>query len=639
MKDKIVTSKGILTLFIPDSPILTPAGEWYTVCPICTPSRQQNHKKEKKLAVHLKQDNKYGSWRCNHCGEKGYLTDENGLSKQKVKPLLKRTNKKSISTSDAFVKWIWDNRKISVQTLNYFKIEMTMETFLSIRGPEKFKGKYVKRKAINFKYFKDNILINVKYRDEYKNFKMETGASKILYNLDAIKKSDWCIITEGEFDSLAYHEAGIYPVTSVPNGVTITDEEKEHYEKTGKLEIISHINMEYLDNCIEDFENKNIIYLATDDDPAGVKLREELARRLGKDRCRYIKFSRWKKSDGEPCNDPDDVLIHHGKEVLKDTLEYAEGYPVDGVITARDCLEDIEYEYDHGIKMGIPCGYKKLDPHFRWVKGWLYIGNGFPREGKSTLWLNFAAISAWKYGWKWGGYMPENYPVRFIYEVLVEIITGKSISEEYGNRISKERLKKTVNEFINEHFYFYDSPKSMTPEDILDKEQKLIHRYGIDGVIVDPWKNLRHNRGSMTLDEYIQNKLNDQVKFTISNNIVKIISHHPPTPDEYKNTELQCPSPFKLIGGQVWFSTTYSMIAAHRRRGGGLSNTLTEIHVQKNKYEKIAGIPTEKHSPILLKFERNTNRFLEPNGDLNDPKTRWTFPIDEIKERQTEIYF
>ena len=63
--------------------------------------------------------------------------------------------------------------------------------------------------TIQFNYIMGDELINVKYRDGRKNFKLYKGAEKVFYNINSIVGYDHCIITEGEMDVLALHEAGI----------------------------------------------------------------------------------------------------------------------------------------------------------------------------------------------------------------------------------------------------------------------------------------------------------------------------------------------------------------------------------------------------------------------------------------------
>jgi 5S rRNA maturation endonuclease (ribonuclease M5) len=136
-------------------------------------------------------------------------------------------------------------------------------------------------------------LINIKYRDGRKNFKLYKGAEKVFYNINSIVGYDECIITEGEMDVLALHEAGIKNAISVPNGATLNTN-----------------NLDYLDNCIDYFEDKEKIILAVDSDDAGQALQQELVRRLGAEVC-YL-------ADFEECKDANEYLIKYGKEKLAD---------------------------------------------------------------------------------------------------------------------------------------------------------------------------------------------------------------------------------------------------------------------------------------------------------------------------------
>ena len=64
--------------------------------------------------------------------------------------------------------------------------------------------------VIKFNYFMGDQLINVKYRDGRKNFKLYKGAEKVFYNINSIIGYEYCVIVEGEMDVLALHEAGYY---------------------------------------------------------------------------------------------------------------------------------------------------------------------------------------------------------------------------------------------------------------------------------------------------------------------------------------------------------------------------------------------------------------------------------------------
>jgi hypothetical protein len=355
------------------------SGEYYMVCPICTPKRKPEHQKLKALSFNM--DKKDLPWRCKHCGEKGYAFTEEDIIHRKIKPILNIPQNRPVE--EPHYQWML-SRGLKKETVDHFKIKISNESVMQNKheDPEK-RGKWANVICLNFPYFADGLLINIKYRDKRKNFKLIAGAIKIFYNIDSIQDRNYCIITEGEFDAMAYHQTGLTSVVSVPNGATISDKEKDHFNETGQLKVFNPLNLEYLDLNIEMFDHIKTIYIATDDDPTGIKLRMELARRLGKERCKYIRFGDYKDKNDNPINDPNQLLIEKGEKVLADTINKAYDFPMDNVSTADDYIDEILSDYDHGREKGKSSGYESLDPYFSWVNGWLYMLNGYPNEGKA----------------------------------------------------------------------------------------------------------------------------------------------------------------------------------------------------------------------------------------------------------------
>ena len=155
--------------------------------------------------------------------------------------------------SDNAIRW-FEGRGISQATLSKLKISEGQE-WMPQTGKEE--------NTIQFNYFINDELINIKYRDGRKNFKLVKGAEKVFYNLDSTLGNDSVVIVEGEMDVCALVESGIASVVSVPNGATL-----------------NRLNLDYLDACIDYFNDKDRIILAVDNDEAGENLKQELIRRL-----------------------------------------------------------------------------------------------------------------------------------------------------------------------------------------------------------------------------------------------------------------------------------------------------------------------------------------------------------------------
>jgi twinkle protein len=633
---KILTSRGPIDITLP-----TGSGEQYIICPICAESRKPEHRKEAKLSINMngQMDSEANpmKWKCHHCGEGGHVHGNNSYERNPIRPLLQFP--KPVQFGDAVFKWIKKARGLSAKTVNELGITISKESILQLKHPNpEIVGKHMESEAINFRYFYKEELINIKFRDARKNFKLIKGAIKIFYNLDSIKNSKWAVITEGEFDVGAYHEVGILPVVSVPNGVSLSKKEKEAFEKSGNVTVFSELNMEYMDICIHEFDHLEIIYIATDDDVAGIKLREELARRLGKHRCRFIRFSDYKKKDGDPVNDPNELLLEQGPEVLKNTLNHSYEFPIHGVTTAMDHWDEISRIYDNGHERGVSTGYASLDPYFNWMKGWTVAVNGYPSEGKTTAVLNLITITSVLYGFKWGIYSPENYPISNIIDSIAELLLNNTTNIEYNSpvkpRISKHELEIVTREHINKHFFFVDNEDGYSPEELRQVKIELVKKKGIVGFFTDPWSVLTHDlKANPREDIYLRNELNAETRLANTYKLINVISHHPPTPDN-KNKPLEAPSPFNMIGGQIWFNKMYAILCIHKFDREDFSNPRTGIHVQKIKEHKLAGIPTNKNTPVMLYFDRRSGRLLEREriSDVNSEYNSFPFKKWKIKD-------
>ena len=161
------------------------------------------------------------------------------------------------------------------------------------------------------------------------------------------------IITEGEFDCMVISQVGFSNVISVPNGAS-----------TGNN------NLSWLDNCIEYFDEVERIILATDKDNPGINLRTQLSARLGVERCMKVEFG--------DCKDANEVLQLHGADALKDIINAAEPFPIDGAFTVVDVEDELNNIYLNGLKRGYTIDMPDFDKLMSFELGRLYIGTGIP---------------------------------------------------------------------------------------------------------------------------------------------------------------------------------------------------------------------------------------------------------------------
>ncbi len=204
-------------------------GKTQGICPLCSHDRKPGNKTAKCSSY----DWERGLGTCHNCNTSFQLhTYQRKGSSEKV---YVRPQVEFNPTSTKVEQW-FEARGITKQTLADLRVGEGQE-FMPQTGKSE--------NTIQFNYYMGDQLINVKYRDGRKNFKLYKGAEKIFYNINSIIGYDTCVIVEGEMDVLAMHEAGVKNVISVPNGATLNSN-----------------NLDYLDNCIDYFDDKEKGYIS-----------------------------------------------------------------------------------------------------------------------------------------------------------------------------------------------------------------------------------------------------------------------------------------------------------------------------------------------------------------------------------------
>jgi twinkle protein len=218
-------------------------------------------------------------------------------------------------------------------------------------------------------------------------------------------------------DVLALHEAGIHNAISVPNGATL-----------------NRNNLDYLDNCIDYFDDKEKVILAVDNDEAGQALQQELVRRLGAEVCFMVDF--------EDCKDANEYLLKHGKERLGQCIARAKAVPLENVITFRDIEGEVEDFVKNGFKPGFQVGLENFDNIFSTYTGQFITVTGVPSSGKSDFVDQMVVGYNHKYAWKAAFASPENVPTylhahKLMRKVWQRMPSKNDIGTDEWNRIKE----------------------------------------------------------------------------------------------------------------------------------------------------------------------------------------------------------
>lgn len=545
------------------------SGDQKVVCPKCSTARR--NKTDKSLSVNVEK----GVWRCHHCDYHGGIV----LPKKEYKrPMSEHKN-----LSESIIKW-FAGRGIANQTLLRYKVSESNEWMPQTE---------TETRCINFNYFYYGTLVNIKYRDSAKNFKLVSGAMLCLFGIDvALDNSDTeLVITEGEMDTLSFYEAGIKTAVSVPNGASKGNQK-----------------LEWLEDIYGIFEGRRVL-LATDNDEPGVSLRNELARRIGKQNCLIVNFP----SD---CKDANDVLLKHGAEALKACYDNAEPFPVDGIddVTQGDLIS----LWEQGYPEGFDTGWENLDEHFIWHPGMVSLITGEPGSGKTTWLKNVLVRLATRHEWPFLIYSAEEASATFAMTDLLSIKTGKSFFNTPNSpRITKEEIEEYT-PFMASHFRYYKlSENDGTIESILSKAKEMVQRFGIRGLIIDNMSTVERGiKGNDSNRHHaIGNMMRDLRTFAREYGIHIWLIAHPKKLSKLSTGKYEVPTGYDVGDSSHYYNAPDVGITVYRNR----ETKQTEIHWWKIRF-RFSG----QEGVDYFKYDLSNSRYL-PTQQLNDGKDKTKF--------------
>ena len=554
------------------------SGQEKTTCPQCSESRR--NKKDTSLSVNITE----GTYNCHHCGWKGGVKHFQTQERKKKFEKPDQAMLKSISLNEKIVAYA-QGRGISESTLKRFMIHAKEEWM-----PQTQK----KERCIVFPYIRGGELINAKFRDGAKNFRLCKDAELVFFGMQTLEGKHCAIITEGEWDALAAYEAGFgqdYEAVADKDGVVV-----EH--DLGRWAVLSVPNgaskgsqkLEYLDNCSDWLSSIDEFVIATDGDEAGNSLKEELVRRLGVEKCRVVQYPSdavVSQLDGSKraCKDFNEVLLHFGKDYLISLVNHSDALPVDGITYLGDIFPSMLENFRSGVKLAPTTRFGDFDEYFRWKKGDINVVIGYGNHGKTTFWLQMMLTKSIYDGWKWAIFSPENYPANDFYDDLVEMYAGKWI-----DKMTEEEYVLACG-FINDHIFYVYPENEHDLESIHEKFRYLILKKGCDGVMIDPFNQLDKTQKAYERDDqYISNIFKDIKRFALLNAVSYNIIMHPKNPTYNSDKSLPVVDMYDIAGGAMTGNKADQIISYYRPNFHlDKNDPSVQVYIQKLKRKRTGG--------------------------------------------------
>lgn len=501
----------------------------------------------------------------------------------------------------------WDGNDIPDRNqIEYSSKELHNAEFIQLISHSiGFSSTIMKRKNKYGEWYKVSILFNKKNTDTQslirkKEFVYHNGPVFCLTVPSGMLliRQNGCISVSGNCDYLSFLEANVSEVVSVPNGASISN----------------NPNLEYLDSSIDYFSNKDKIILATDNDEAGIKLRDELVRRLGVHRCYKVDF--------KDCKDGNEYLQKYGADALREAVsdKNIQPFPISGVVDIDGAFSEMDYILKNGgLKRALTIGIEAIDKLISWDKPQLTVVTGIPNHGKSPMVLQIQILLSIKYGWKWGMFTPEHYPLGSFLIKIVEMISGKM---SRTGRITNNE-KELARQFIKDHFFFIRPEKGSRLDSIIEIAKSLVFRHGITGLVMDPWNKLEYEQPSgMSETNFVSQQLDKIIEFNQECGVHTIIVAHPTKAKKSglsENSKFVVPELSDIAGSANWHNKVDNGIVFYR----DFIENVNRFYVKKVKFEHLGsqGVAT-------LKYNVNNSRF----SSLSAPHDNSNWLIPDAKQ-------
>ena len=256
--------------------------------------------------------------------------------------------------------------------------------------------------------------------------------------------------------------------------------------------------------------------------------------------------------------------------------------------------------YSKGYTKGLPTGVEPLNNHYTYRKGELTTMTGFANIGKTTAQLFLMIMASKLYNWKWLMYCPENEPVGDLMIDIAEMYIGNSADKDKNTRMNQDEFGMGIR-WAYEHFTVITFDETPTVEEVLKAFDDYMSVTEIDGVSIDPLNDLRAAEKQSKYD-YYYDALSNIRRFTKKHNVAFYLVVHPGTSaTRRRNDDGTRPAPTMadVEYGAMFGNRTDNFIVFHRDPFSDNWN-ITEIHIQKVKFQKLVGVPTPGDSPIGL---------------------------------------
>ena len=319
------------------------------------------------------------------------------------------------------------------------------------------------------------------------------------------------------------------------------------------------------------------------------KLREEIARRLGRHRCWLV-----------DCPIADIYAGGDATAVLE-ALQQATPYPIEGVqrLTAGSLLKLRKQPAPTVMTTGTQSSDNVLKLP---TEGRLIVVTGIPGHGK-TSWTRFVMVhTAAKHSRRWCVFSPESQPWEEFVAQCAEAYMGKpfyptgdipSMTDEEiaeAEAFLRDRMTMLVCDAENQ---------APTLDWLLERARACVLRNGVTDFLIDPWNEVEQLRGGVSETDFIGRSLQRLKAFSFRHGCNVWVVAHPAKPSPTRpNEKPVAPGPYSISGSSHWGNKTDVGLTIHSPDPG-----LAQLHLWKSRLRRWG---QRNAIPIIMEYDQLT---------------------------------
>ena len=299
-----------------------------------------------------------------------------------------------------------------------------------------------------------------------------------------------------------------------------------------------------------------------------------------------------------------------GRNTLIESLKNAKPYPIDGIYTIKNYKKEILDIYNGNIQKPLSTGFNILDMIYKIQPATFHLVTGVPNHGKSNFIDQLAVNMNKLYNWKFCIFSPEHSTPQHIRRIVEKIVKKPF---EYGRheRMQEDELMEGLKK-LNDNFYFIENKENIPTIDwILKKAKQSALKFGIKGIIIDPYNEINSSReGNKREDEHIRDIISKCKKFCRTHEITMwMVAHPSKLPRD--NGKINPPTLYDVSGSAHWnnmcdvglvvhrdFDTNQTRVILRKVREQGLYGNIGEcffeFDLQKRIYKEVINEEVKK---------------------------------------------